>query len=286
MMSPRVEQTWYHAGETTADPRFPNEPPGMTIGWDDDMSTDYSYTQFGRHPGTHNTTDPDEGQATPGTSNQANWLTGAGYPAQPEFGPPGLGNASGQFQVYSMNTLLGAFRPREMYQGVWVRPSSNFQFHNGGLTKTVWFGVDGSREPNQLNDAEPDLGAAFCIGPSGSGESFHLRVAPQYPRGNGAGGARWLCSAGLTKGAWNLIEIYGKGNSAGVADGIFKLWLNGVLQINLSDIIFNTIASGIIGRFSGTKFDPYWGGTGDTLLVDCNYKYDHYRVSYRDLLAA
>lgn len=59
----------------------------------------------------------------------------------------------------------------------------------------------------------------------------------------------------IVRGTWGLWEFYVKMNSPGVANGILRVWANGVLQSDYTDITFLTAESA--AKFNSLKTDLY-----------------------------
>jgi hypothetical protein len=63
----------------------------------------------------------------------------------------------------------------------------------------------------------------------------------------------------LNRGASNRIEMRVRMNTPGVADGVFQVWVNGVLGINLGNVVYRTGSHPDL-RISDLMFESYFGG--------------------------
>lgn len=81
------------------------------------------------------------------------------------------------------------------------------------------------------------------------------------------------------KGQWHIVEVYLKANSAdGVADGVARLWMDGTLSTNLSNVEFYTGGTAD-GKFNTVKLEPTWGGSGGTVVSAFGLEHDKMYVS-------
>ena len=65
----------------------------------------------------------------------------------------------------------------------------------------------------------------------------------------------------LTVGPWHRIEVLMTINDIGVANGTFKMWIDGQQTHNYSNMVYRT--SGYPAKFWNWKHDIVWGGTGE-----------------------
>lgn len=232
---------------------YPNQPAGMTILLDDDMSSSYVSGPKGQLISNA----ASAGQQSPPSSQRANWNAGDGY--------PGAAESTNYGDIYKDWTLAPH---QDYYLSLWFKFSSAYQFHDSGTKVFPWLGLEGEAQQNQsiflkAHDSQPEHGP-YGVALVNQGEVG--RTMP--PEGSSY--------TAFTKGAWLQVEILVHGNSAGVADGTAKVWVNNVLVVSDSGFKWRTSA---LARFTGVRIDPYWGGQGDTKLAADWIELDHFYVS-------
>jgi hypothetical protein len=63
-------------------------------------------------------------------------------------------------------------------------------------------------------------------------------------------------------GSWQEYEIQLGLNTVGQADGVARVWWNGVLVLQYTDVVWRTTTAP--SGFYGRRFDPVYGGGGST----------------------
>ena len=87
-------------------------------------------------------------------------------------------------------------------------------------------------------------------------------------------------SAAFTAGAWHHIEMVFILNDDGLSNGVYKMWDNGVLTHNYSNVRMVGTAYGTTAGFRELHFDPVWGGVNGTYKSRDDFMYiDHIKVS-------
>jgi hypothetical protein len=81
----------------------------------------------------------------------------------------------------------------------------------------------------------------------------------------------------LTVGPWHRIEVLMTINDIGVANGTFKMWVDGQLTHSYSDVVYRTAA--YPAKFWNWKHDIVWGGTGGTRTRNDRFLWDHVYVA-------
>ena len=82
-----------------------------------------------------------------------------------------------------------------------------------------------------------------------------------------------------TVGAWHHLEMVMELNAPGAANGVLKLWRDGVLLFDYANIEYTSQANGYLQGFNQYSFQPIWGGGGGTknqtdhLFLDHVYAY-------------
>jgi hypothetical protein len=77
----------------------------------------------------------------------------------------------------------------------------------------------------------------------------------------------------LTVGPWHRIEVLMTINDIGVANGKFKMWIDGQLTHDYTDIVYRNAANPAM--FWAWKHDIVWGGTGGTRTRNDRFLWDH-----------
>ena len=79
----------------------------------------------------------------------------------------------------------------------------------------------------------------------------------------------------LSLGTWHKIEHYVKFSTTSTSqDGILKLWIDGGLTHNYTNVNFPQA-----GNFTEFQFAPNWGGTGDVKTENDYFRFDHIHIS-------
>jgi hypothetical protein len=185
--------------------------------------------------------------------------------------PKGL-SPGASYGMVSMWTPTSGTEYSKVYESGWVRiPSSNFEMH-GPSYGLKMFGLWASgRKPGPNSQI---VGWASGVGTNPVSafkfvlkqQDFVLRnLLPNVDT-----------RALFTAGKWHHYELLMETNTIGQANGKFKMWWNGVMTHNYSNVVYRTAT--YPAKFFGRKWDPVWGGAGgpsksrdDYLLVDHVY---------------
>lgn len=81
----------------------------------------------------------------------------------------------------------------------------------------------------------------------------------------------------FTVGPWHQIELLAELNTINVANGKVKIWLDGVLILSYSDVVFRNTANP--AGFRSWKFDPTYGGIANPKSRQDIWQVDHVYVS-------
>ena len=136
---------------------------------------------------------------------------------------------------------------RELYAGFEWKVSNPWQGHPSGVNKIAFFTTGGTED-------------AIYVALYGAGEPYHMRTThvnlgtwnnALHPTG-------WfennIANPTVTLGVWHRIEVYAKmGTSSTSNNGLFKLWMDGTLLADYSDVNYPH------DGFDGWKFAPTWG---------------------------
>jgi hypothetical protein len=172
--------------------------------------------------------------------------------------PQGHVGGGGTELRYDIPTL---HRGTEIYVGYYVQVNSAWQGHNSGINKMVylhdggsvfsamWYEMFGSGS-NPLD--------FYVVNQSGSGPAgFHENVN----------------QITFTRGQWHKVEIYQK--QGGANDGIVRVWVDGVLAIDRSDVDTRTTP------FDNITISGIWGGIDDRKNQADFMRFDRIRISRR-----
>lgn len=173
----------------------------------------------------------------------------------------------------------------ELYSSFWIRigenrgagavPGNTFDTNPSG-TKWLGFWGSGSRA-----DAAAEV-IIMLLNTARPASVFKLEIRQQnvlQPNGwvvRNMGQNRdrgYLVAAGV----WNHIETYWKLNTVGQSDGIARVWVNGVLVIEYTNVVWR--AAPKIDGFYAWKWNPTWGGGAATKLQDDVMQMDHVYIS-------
>jgi hypothetical protein len=148
---------------------------------------------------------------------------------------------------------------KEMYVGLWWKPSNPWQGNDAGRNKICY-----------LATATGKLVALEMFNRS---TPYTIGVVTEFP-----GDTRALQGATtVTLGQWHRLEWYFKYSSSGVmADGQMKVWLDGALEINRTDLVMPAD-----GGFAQFQLAPTFGGNGIAKTEPDHFWFDHLHISRR-----
>ena len=225
---------------------FPNEPSGMTLIQESTWETGLLGSWFRKFTSTDKPITIVPITDSPLGEGQALEI---GYLAGHQGG-------GGTELEYDIPTLL---QPREMFVGYYVQVSSNWQGHSSAINKMVY-----------LDDGGASFSAMWYEMFGSGSQPLGLYVVNQS--GSGPAGIHENVQAvNFTRGVWHKVEIYQKQGSP----GIVRVWVDGVLAIDRSDVFTRDAAIGMV-TISGI-----WGGIGDTKAHFDYMRFDHIRISGR-----
>jgi len=153
---------------------------------------------------------------------------------------------------------------KEIFVGMWWKPSNPWQGNNSFVNKIQFFQVQNS--------------SVYMTMYGSNGGPLALRVNAQWPEM----GSQWLTpnvSSGVVAlGQWHRLEWYLKyDTSYGAGNGIIRWWLDGALVGNYTNVRFPND-----GGFVEYQISPTWGGnTGQAKTQRDYYRFDHSYISKR-----
>jgi len=235
---------------------WPNQPAGFT------MATDYAFSDA--IPLTQ------ADVAIPGGSGWWSIYNGSGYvtrvsdagaPSSPSnvvdfYYPIGFpsGIAPGTLYYYFSTA-------REVYVGLWWKPSNPWQGNDAGRNKICYLMTAGDKliALEIFNQSAP----------------YSLGVVTEFPGDNRA--IQGAAPTPVALGQWHRLEWYLKYSSSGsTADGVMKVWLDGKLEISRTDLVMPAD-----GGFSLFQLSPTFGGVGSAKHEADHFWFDHIHVSRR-----
>jgi len=247
----------------------PNEPPGFT------RFAEYNFTDKVLH-GIGNS----NGQEIDGCIWKWNPGDGNMLPIQDPtapFSPQSVmdysfpvgqpsGSGAGLYQLWdlcgeSINTSFSKFylSTRIKLAGGALGDQPDWEGHH---VLTKFMGYTGNGRNSQ--GATPTNFIGNMIGSGNESDRFRTNFAIQCIQQDITSRA-FPTNTGLTPnriivGQWHHIEWLMEIGTINVADGTFKYWLDGVLIMDYSDVLWHTTA--FPSGFWGRRFDPVWGGQG------------------------
>jgi uncharacterized protein YjdB len=178
-------------------------------------------------------------------------LTGGSTPFQQEKALP-----TGQTQTYA-----------EM----WIRYSANWVPDNADVMKVLYIWDDDTQAGEQP-------AVCFCTTEGGAGAAFMPQLRIQD---NVTGTAsNYSPNTGSTQtfqpNTWVHFEVYLKMNTPGGGNGVYKLWMNGQLIANYTNITYaSTDYTTSQRHWYEFQLAPYWGGGGGTVATNQYMDIDH-----------
>jgi hypothetical protein len=215
---------------------WPNEPTGMTVATDMpwDAITALGWTTY-QHAADVSTVADASAPFSPVNVLQQRYpigFVGGSSPGNANYTlPPGM---------------------RELYVGMWWKPSNPWQPHSSGVNKIAFFKyADGTQQ---------EIAVMRGTGP------YYLEMERESTE------TLWLGfdNVPVTLGVWHRLEFYFR-----PSDGTIKFWFDGTLVGSYTGRTFPNQDWGYIA------LDPTWGGVGESKTETDYYWYDHTHVSWR-----
>jgi hypothetical protein len=152
----------------------------------------------------------------------------------------------------------------QFYGSVWLKYSSGFAVDNAGILKILYIWGD---------DEMPSL--CLCVNNySGGNGNFTPQLGLQDATNvNLVPNVSGQVGYGFPTGQWVRLEFFLQMNTPGNSDGIAKVWANGVLVSNYTNV--NYIAGSTQHYWWKYELAPYWGGAGGTVATPQYVWFDH-----------
>lgn len=185
-------------------------------------------------------------------------------PSAGEIVYPSSGGGGSWFgRSYAANLTGGT----TVYWRFSIKLSDPFQGHDSGVNKI------GLISGENLGPGSPCVPTAYGID-SGTIE-FQMRLQ------NSNHGARNiepnLTTGEIVRGSWHDVEVVMVANTPGTNDGELHVWIDGTKSHEYTDVGY--FASGDGPGFDSAKWEPIWGGTGDTLAQEQSMALGHWYMS-------
>ncbi len=148
---------------------------------------------------------------------------------------------------------------REVYVGLWWKPSNPWQGNDAGRNKICYLMTAGDKliALEIFNQSAP----------------YSLGVVTEFPGDNRA--IQGAAPTPVALGQWHRLEWYLKYSSSGsTADGVMKVWLDGKLEISRTDLVMPAD-----GGFSLFQLSPTFGGVGSAKYEADHFWFDHIHIS-------
>lgn len=232
---------------------FPNEPSGYSA------ITERSFSAF-KEDGWNNVGEGGNYQVP---------ITDAGAPISPSDVGQGRYPTGFTGGVASHNTWRNYTATPSQFIGFAFKLSSNWQGHSSGVNKILFTMSTGGGEPALVSFGQ-DMGTMnLQLRLQGTGDERSLSGGPNI--GGNVG------DASIVRDTWYKAEVLMIANTGSNFDGELHIWINGSKTHEYTDVRY--FDDGTNHEFDGIKWNPTWGGTGDT-VEETQYQWvDHIYVS-------
>lgn len=179
----------------------------------------------------------------------------------------GGGEAFGNHYRSGDPVAMATNRKSAVYD-LYLKPSTNFQGHDTNINKLIFTKVPRSSDSQfapilyfQLFGKDAgDLNFRVNTQDDGPGQDYSL--------GANVAGQNTTCP----RNSWTWIRVQITLNTGSNSDGIVRLWKNGVLVAEYTNIMFSTSSTKTICY---PQWSATWGGSGDTVAENFHLWWDH-----------
>ena len=161
---------------------------------------------------------------------------------------------------------LGNLR-KNLYMSFWVKMSSGWQGHRSGVNKILYIQIN--NQNMVFLDALGSGNAALRPEITGQGMNENPVTRTLMPNVNTA--------VVINRGQWVHWEVLLTANTNGLPNGAAEWWVNGVQVGRYSNI--NYVPATGNNDWEVIKWNPVWGGVGDTVRTAQNMTIDDFYVS-------
>jgi uncharacterized protein YjdB len=157
-----------------------------------------------------------------------------------------------------------------IFECVWLMHSPNFTDNGNIGTKVSFYRGSGQNHYWGFESASGKDQFYFLVELQGGGGDRTIRTSVTQGPGTAVFQA-------LPTGVWRRYEVLVSANTPGTANGILKVWADGVLIINLSDVAW--WGAGQTPSWTGIAWEPVYGGGLNPIPVTMFQAFDHWYVS-------
>jgi uncharacterized protein YjdB len=157
-----------------------------------------------------------------------------------------------------------------IFECVWLMHSPNFTDNGNIGTKVSFYRGSGQNHYWGFESASGKDQFYFLVELQGGGGDRTIRTSVTQGPGTAVFQA-------LPTGMWRRYEVLVSANTPGTANGILKVWADGVLIINLSDVAW--WGAGQTPSWIGIAWEPVYGGVLHPIPVTMFQAIDHWYVS-------
>ena len=180
------------------------------------------------------------------------------------------GVSPGTAQSLPFRSGYGA-TPRELYMSYAFKASTSFYGHPTSTNKIFFYWVAGGPRVFDRLVGTGMNPLRYQVALQGTAPTCETRTRLTGNRG---------ASATIARGQWYHVELQMVLNSAGSCNGLVRVWLNGVLLMEYTNV--GILAAGeASGRWDQLQLRPVWGGGGSTTPQAFDLWIDHAYVSGR-----
>lgn len=253
-------------GEDLPDPDDSEDPGDSTDPGNDDSAagltliTDRSFNALGDDGWGYNGSSHFSIVEDPSAIESPGSIGQARYPA-------GFNGGSGPITTWKS---FGDAGYTELRTTQWVKVSNNFYGHPSGVNKVLHFWVDGgnraytSMQGTETGLLRPQLRLQGVNEPS---EASRVNLGQNVSTGS---------TFSFQRGEWHKWEIYLRSNTDGAGNGVVKMWIDGELLAEYTDV--NFVPAGRSTSWEHVYWAPTWGGTGSTVPETMYMWTDHLRA--------
>jgi hypothetical protein len=163
--------------------------------------------------------------------------------------------------------VIGGAKRTKLYISFWFKMSPNWQGHKSGVNKIFFFQIN---HKNMVNLDAHGSGAS-TLRPHISAQGINEDPVTRVFKANLNG------AEVINRGQWEHWEAILTANTPGQPNGSVEWWLNGIRVGYHTNI--NYLPVGANNYWEEVKWNPTWGGVGDTVLQSQNMWIDDVYIS-------
>jgi hypothetical protein len=173
---------------------------------------------------------------------------------------------------------------REVYLSFWAKiPTADFE-NQAVYTKLIYFAHGGDGTGQKNNDVIALKNGTGSRAMMSSMEIVFSTSTADDRTGDNGSAPRYQninTTKKFTTGAWHQVEVYAKVGTVDNYDGVKRVWIDGVLVTEYTNVKFLDSRYNFVRGFYEAQWTPVWGGTGGTKTRDDFMLLDHVYVSRR-----